>query len=113
MEDRRRNKRMDLEAKLMVKRLDSDEKHAVVIDISDVSKTGVGFSSLEKLDIGAVYETYLTIWTKEVIHAFLQIVRIEMKDTQSFHYGATFVGMSELDASRISVYETVTESEQK
>lgn len=44
MEERRKSKRMELEAKLMVKRLDSTEKHAVVINITDVSRTGVGFS---------------------------------------------------------------------
>lgn len=113
MEERRRNRRMDLEAKLMVKRLDSDEKHAVVIDISDVSKTGVGFSAVEKLEIGSLYETHLTIWTKEVIHAFIQIVRIEMETPHSFNYGAVFVGMSELDTSRIAVYETISENENK
>lgn len=111
MQERRKNKRMDLEAKIMVKRLDSDEKHAVVIDVCDVSRTGVGFTSLEKLDIGAVYETHLTIWTKDVIHSFLQIVRIELIDTKEYRYGAVFVGMSELDASRISVYESFNEAE--
>lgn len=112
MEERRKNKRMDLEAKLMVKRLDSEEKRAVYIDITDVSRTGVGFSAVDKLEIGAVYECDLIIWTKEVIHAFLQIVRIEMEGQKSFHYGAVFVGMSELDASRISVYEQFSTSKE-
>ena len=55
MEERRKSKRMELEAKLMVKRLDSTEKHAVVINITDVSRTGVGFSCPDQLDIRAVY----------------------------------------------------------
>ncbi|MBO5282939.1 MAG: PilZ domain-containing protein [Lachnospiraceae bacterium] len=111
MEERRKHKRMDLEAKLMVKRLDSDREQVVVIDITDVSRTGVGFSCKGKLDIGAVYECHLTIWTKEVIHVFLQIVRIELGAQGVFHYGAVFVGMSEQDASRISVYESFQEAE--
>lgn len=105
MEERRKSKRMELEAKLMVKRLDSTEKHAVVINITDVSRTGVGFSCPDQLDIRAVYECYLTIWTKEVIHVFLQIVRSDIEGTEGFHYGAVFIGMSEQDAFRISVYE--------
>ena len=109
MEERRKSKRMDLEAKLMVKRLDSTEKHAVVITISDVSRTGVGFSCPDQLDIRAVYECYLTIWTKEVIHVFLQIVRSEIVGPGTFHYGAVFIGMSEKDAFRISVYEHFSE----
>ncbi len=109
MEERRKSKRMDLEARLMVKRLDSTEKHSVVITISDVSRTGVGFSCPDQLDIRAVYECYLTIWTKEVIHVFMQIVRSEIERPGSFHYGAVFIGMSEQDAFRISVYEHFTE----
>ena len=47
-----------------------------------------------------------------MIHAFLQIVRIEMKGKgNEFIYGASFVGLPELDASRIGVYQTVNENE--
>ncbi|MDE5893689.1 MAG: PilZ domain-containing protein [Acetatifactor sp.] len=111
MEERRKSKRMDMEAQLMVKRLDSSVKHAVVIDISDVSKTGVGFTCEDMLDIGAVYECSLTLWTKEVIHCFLRIVRIELDDMALYHYGSIFIGMSEQDALRISVYEKFSEIE--
>ena len=38
MEERRKCKRMDMESQLMVKRLDSTVKHAVVIELIDVSK---------------------------------------------------------------------------
>lgn len=112
MEERRKSKRMDMEAHLMVKRLDSAVKHAVVIDISDVSKSGVGFTCKDMLDIGAVYECSLTLWTKEVIHCFLRIVRIELDDMALYHYGAIFIGMSEQDALRISVYEKFSEIEE-
>lgn len=111
MEERRKHKRMDLEAKLMVERLDGAQKQEVEIDIADVSRTGVGFSCEDKLDIGAVYQCHLTIWTKEVLHVFLQIVRIELVAQGGFRYGAVFVGMSEVDASRISVYESFKEAE--
>jgi len=103
---------MDLEAKLLVKRLDSIDQHAVVINISDVSRTGVGFSCEDLLDIRAVYECHLTIWTKEVIHVCLQIVRREEKKQGSYHYGAEFIGLSEVDAFRISVYEKFSEAAQ-
>jgi len=111
MEERRKSRRMDLEARLIVKRLDSDEKREVIINVSDVSRTGVGFSCSDELELQAVYECRLTIWTKEVIHAFLQIVRANMGEV--FHYGAVFIGMSEQDASRISVYEKFSEVNQE
>lgn len=108
--DRRKDKRSALESTLILKRLDSDSKSEVVIDIIDVSKGGIGFSCKEPLVIGAVYESYLTIWTKEILHAFLQIARIEMKG-EAFIYGASFVGMPEIDQKRIEVYQTVNENE--
>ncbi len=109
MEERRRNRRMELESKLLVKSINGgeDTPKEVTIDIIDVSKTGVGFQCEQALLIGTVYEAYLTIWTKEVIHAFLEIVRIEKK-SDSYHYGATFVGLPGMDASRIEIYDTLT-----
>lgn len=110
MEERRKNKRTELNSKLVIKRIDGESHKEVAIEIIDVSKNGIGFSCDEVLNIGAVYETYLTIWTKEVIHAFIRIVRIELVE-ERFEYGAMFVGLPEMDASRIEVYQTVNENE--
>lgn len=112
MEERRRSKRSELKSKLIVKRLDGSNPEEVVIDIVDVSKTGIGFDSEDKLEIGGIYEAYLTIWTKEVIHAFLEIQRIEKIGSERFNYGAIFIGMPEMDMARIQVYQTVQESVQ-
>lgn len=110
MEERRKNKRIELESRLIIKRLDGGGvAEEVAIEVVDVSKTGVGFNCTLPLEIGAVYEAYLTIWTKEVIHAFLEIVRI-VKEDDTFKYGAIFIGMPEMDAARIMVYDTVNEN---
>ena len=106
MEERRKNKRIKLTSTLLMKRLDRDTQDSVEIEIIDVSKSGVGFSCSKPLEIGAVYESHLRIWTQEVLHAFLEIVRIE-KVAEGFVYGAIFVGMPEMEASRIEVYDTV------
>lgn len=108
MQDRRKNKRMGLEANLILKRMDSDMPQTTLIHITDVSKRGVGFMCTEKLDMNEVYECELTLWTKEVLHAFLRIVRVVEGDPNI--YGSIFIGMTETDASRISAYETVSES---
>lgn len=110
MEERRKSKRTDLKSKLLVKRLDAGGQHEVGVDIMNVSKTGIGFYCDELLDMGAVYEAYLTIWTKEVIHAFIEIVRIE-KDVDTYEYGGLFIGMPEVDLQRIEVYNTVADAE--
>ena len=106
MEERRKNNRRKLVSTIIVKRLDDNSNTEMTIDIADVSKSGIGFNCSELLEIGAVYEANLRIWTQEVIHAFLEIVRIEKKN-EGFHYGAIFIGMPATDASRIEVYDTV------
>lgn len=97
-----------MSSRLMMKRLDGGENKEVAINIVDLSKDGIGFECAEALAIGEVYESYLTIWTREVLHAFLRIVRIELKQGGYF-YGAVFVGMPEMDSARIEVYQTVND----
>ena len=112
MEERRKSKRLELESKIIIKRLDGGRGEEESIEVIDVSKTGVGFNCTRALTIGAVYEAYLTIWTKEVIHAFVEIVRIE-KAENTIVYGGVFIGMPEVDSQRISVYETVSAENEK
>lgn len=108
MEERRKNRRLKLNSRLVIRRLDDGGNEEVGIEVFDISKTGIGFYAAEPLQIGAVYEGYLTIWTKEVIHAFLEIVRIE-KMQDHYVYGAFFVGMPDVDSSRIEIYQVVSD----
>lgn len=112
MEERRKSRRMELSATLLMKGLSGEADNEVSIDILDVSKTGVGFVCSSPLNIGAVYEAYLTIWTKEVLDVFMEIVRIEKIGSEEYSYGAIFIGMSEMDCKRIEVYETIETMEQ-
>lgn len=108
MDERRKNRRMELSSRLLIKRLDeSGEAREVNIDVIDVSKTGVGFKCAETLEIGSVYESFLTIWTKEVLHAFIEVVRMDKSGDGGFIYGAIFIGMTEIEASRIETYSTI------
>lgn len=113
MDERRKNKRLELTSKIIIKSLnDPNEQHETIIDIMDASKTGVGFNCSLPLTIGTIYEAYLTIWTKEVLHTFIEVVRIEKKG-DTFNYGAIFVGMPGMDVSRISIYDMVNEELEK
>lgn len=107
VDERRKSKRLELESKILVKRLDGgNTTEELTISVNDISKSGIGFSCNKPLEIGAVYEAYITIWTKEVIHVFIEIVRI-IKEADTFSYGGIFIGMPEMDAARIEVYDTV------
>ncbi len=106
IDERRKNKRIELDATLIVNRLDSNNKKEINIDVIDISKSGIGFYSKDALFIGSVYDCDLTLWTKEVIHAFIEIVRIK-READRIMYGGIFIGMPDNDLKRIEVYETV------
>lgn len=106
MEERRKSRRIGLKGVLTAKRIDFGNSGEITIDIQDISKSGIGFFCKERLEMNAVYEAHIVIWTKETIHTLLQIVRIAQRGEEHL-YGAVFMGLSEIDAFRISVYEAV------
>lgn len=108
MDERRRSLRTELHAELLMKRLDRETGEKTEIRVCDLSKSGLGFICANELEKGAMYECFLTIWTQEVIRCFIEIVRCD-KVEDGYRYGASFVGMTEMDAYRIEVYQTVEE----
>jgi len=99
-------------SQLVMKRVGAEDQQ-VAIEIMDVSKSGIGFECAESLQIGEVYESYLTIWTKDVLHAFLQIVRIELLESKMYAYGAVFIGMPEMDLARIEAFQMINENQEQ
>ena len=112
MEDRRRSKRLDLSGEILIKELGGNSVETCEIKITDASSAGIGFSTDKQLTIGDNYEANLTIWTKEVLHVFIQIVRAK-KDGDTYHYGGSFIGMPEDVKKRIDVYELVEDEKVK
>lgn len=109
MEEKRNGRRMELSARLLIKNMNntSGQEEEVEIKVLDVSKSGVGFICDTPLEIGAVYEAFLKIWTEEVIHAFLKVVRIEQTADEKYVCGTIFIGLPEMNAARIEVYDLV------
>lgn len=108
MEDRRTSKRTALNSRVIIKRLDDMSRTEVNIEVTNLSKTGVGFLADRPLEIGEIYESYLTIWDEDVLHTFLLIVRIELVGG-SYSYGAEFIGISPSDIARIERHQTADE----
>lgn len=111
MVEKRKCKRLDLAVSIQLERLSNDGIMTVkylTVDVSDISKSGIGFSAAQELEIGTYYDTKIQIWTKEVIDAVIQIVRRAEKDGR-YQYGATFIGMAERDALKIDIYEIFNE----
>ncbi len=112
VEEKRRFRRMDLESNLIIKRIDNGMEDYIKIGTHDLSKSGCGFISKADLEVDTVYESHITIWTKEVIHVLLKIVR-KMEREDGFLYGAIFMGLSDADAFRIEVYDLMDRENHK
>lgn len=106
MVERRRKIRTEIDTQLVIKRVDEKETKEIPVCVTDVSATGLGFTSSEALELDAVYEGELTIWTKEVISVLVKIIRIQ-EGNEQYTYGAVFVGLPDFIAERISIYQTV------
>lgn len=104
MEEKRKAKRIPLEGNLAINRVDSGKSEIVPIQILDVSKSGMGFECARNLEMGAVYEIDLVLWTKEKISTFINIIRCDARDNKNI-YGATFVGLTEAESCKIEIYD--------
>ena len=115
MEERRRSRRLELNTTLTLTKLSNSEGTKAKVEVTDVSKSGIGFVSNVKLEIGSIHEAELVIWTKEKIHTFLEIVRIEIKDEKPdvIYYGAYFVGMPLTDVNKIGIYDEFQKAEEE
>ena len=108
MEEKRKHKRLDLDVPVELERLDEDGITTLKymhVDVTDISRSGVGFISGKKLEIGSYYDAKIQIWTKEVVDAVIEIVRQEERPDGKYKYGATFIGMTDTDALKIDIYQ--------
>lgn len=115
MQEKRRDRRISLSSKLFIKNMSDPSAAAdeVEIEVMNVSKAGVGFICSKALTIGEVYETQLKLWTDEVLHAFLKVVRLEQMEDERFSCGTIFIGLTEMNAKRIEIYDMLNEDESK
>lgn len=107
MEEKRRHKRLDLDVSVELERLDEDgvtTLRYIHVDVSDISRSGLGFKTSKELEPGTYYDVRIQIWTKEVVEAVIEIVRSE-KLEDGYKYGCEFVGMSDTDALKIDIYQ--------
>ncbi len=111
--EHRKNRRIALNAEITIKPLGSNQKATPMqVAIEDVSRNGIGFICDQILMPGSTYEANLKIWTGETMDVFLQIVRGK-EIPEGWQYGAIFIGMSDVDASRIDTYQTILEYHEK
>jgi len=97
---------MDLQVTLLLRQVGEQNAQGVInVDVFDISQSGIGFMSSVALNEGTTYESDVHIWTGDIIHAFIEIVRCS-KEGEGYKCGGIFIGMPESDWCRIRVYET-------
>ena len=114
MDEKRKAKRLDLDVVIELSRIDEDDDVTMLkmarVEVVDLSRNGIGFTTKQELKIGSFYNTKLQIWTKDIIEAIIKVVRCKEEDGV-YHYGASFVGMIDKDALKIDVYQMFFASE--
>ena len=114
MEEKRKDRRLDLDVSIELERLDQGEVTTlklIHVDVTDLSSSGMGFNTTQQMENGALYDTRIKIWTKEVIPAVIRIVRCEHVSDNQYHCGATFVGLMSSDALKINIYSMLNPEE--
>lgn len=107
MEEKRKHKRLELDVSVELERLDEDgvtTLRYLHVEVSDISRSGLGFISNKKLDVGTYYDTRIQIWNREVLDAVIEIIRRE-KMEDGYKYGCVFVGLSDIDSLKIDIYQ--------
>jgi len=116
MEEKRRDRRLDLDVTIELSRIDEADGVTTLkllhVEVTDMSRSGIGFKTRQELEVGSFYNTKIQIWTKDIIEAIVKIARCNEED-DGYHYGATFVGMIDKDALKIDVYRMFFEPEEE
>lgn len=113
MNEKRKNKRLDLEVSVEMERLDKDESTAAMkfihVDVANISRSGIGFFSGKELKPNTFYNAKIQIWTKEVVNTVIKIARC-VPEEDGFSCGGVFIGLAEADALKIDIYEMYNEN---
>lgn len=111
--ERRKAKRIDINVTIQLKSVTpSDgtnvEPSSVEVNVTDISTTGMAFKSDFLFKLGTYYNATITLENKETIQTIIEILRAEKND-DSILYGCCFVGITQEEQFKISVYQIVTE----
>lgn len=109
MSEKRRAKRLPVDIMLRVEMLykqDHIKLEAVneTIEVTNISKTGIGFRSTTELPIDFYFNAKITIDEEKFFFSVVKIIRKELTDGQ-WHFGCEFVGLADVLSGCIDDYE--------
>ncbi|MBQ3772793.1 MAG: PilZ domain-containing protein [Pseudobutyrivibrio sp.] len=115
MEEKRTNKRMDIDVKVEIERIDEANITTVKymeVEVTNISKTGLAFRVPDvEFEVGACFDARIQIWTKETIDTIFKVVRVNKLENDVYEYGCIFVGMTDTDALKIEIYQLFNDVE--
>lgn len=99
MQEKRKHKRLPVKMKLEVSNLFKQEGISLdnldaQIEVVDISKSGLGFTSESKLPIHYYFNATIKFdYSSEIILAVLKILRSDAISPTTYRYGCEFVGL--------------------
>ncbi len=115
MEEKRKNKRLDIGVKVEIERIDEANVTTVKymeVEVTNISKTGLAFRVPDvEFEEGACFDAKIQIWTKETIDTIFKVVRVNKLEDGTYEYGCIFVGMTDTDALKIEIYQLFNDAE--
>ena len=81
MQERRKSNRMKIDVSIKLNSVKNGatdtsvlNKESFTVDLVNLSKDGIGFTSTEKLELNTFYDTTIVLWTKEKFDTIIEIV---------------------------------------
>lgn len=111
MEEKRKSKRLPIQLELVVSKLFKQEASATVevnepIQVTDVSKMGIGFVSKNEFPLNYYFNAKLELGSPEnSLYCVIQIIRKQQKEDGTISYGCEFVGMAPVLGTIFDEYE--------
>ena len=111
MQEKRKSKRLPIQLELVVSKLFKQEASATVevnepIQVTDVSKTGLGFTSKNEFPLNYYFNAKLELGSAEnSLYCVIQIIRKQPKEDGIISYGCEFVGLAPVLGTIFDEYE--------
>lgn len=100
MDERRKAKRMPITLSLEILNLYKQDNVQVSnlhapIEVTDISKTGMGFISESVLPLGYYFNANINLGNEtDTLHCVIKIIRSQQEEGDKTSYGCEFVGMA-------------------
>lgn len=113
MEEKRKSKRLELNAVLRLNQLKTKKdisglsKDEFSVNILNVSTGGVAFKTKEELRLNTYYDLHLVLWTKSSFDTVIEIVRMENMGGDEILYGCRFIGIKPSQEMEIQIYDVL------